>query len=301
MDVREARLVIACARAGTLTAAAQVLNVSQPAVSKTLAGLETRLGGRLFDRTGRRLALTPLGEALLPRAIALAQQSADLVAQARAWREGQAGALTLGAGPAVAFQLLPAALAAYYRGGRKVRLRVVPGASEHLIEQVRRGALDLAVCDSEPAEGDPTLAVTALAPAAIAPAVRPGHPALGGAPLSDFPVASATPPARMRNAHLSWPWSYGEADLICDDYAVLARVCAVSDYVLAAPRPVLSRLYRDGVLVPAGPAFDALVVTPGVIRRAGAPDNAARASLTRALVQASHQEAEPPGGAAEQA
>lgn len=284
MDVREARLLVACAGAGTLTAAAKALHVSQPAASRTLALIEARLGGALFDRTGRRLVLTPLGEAILPRAQGLVQQSADLIAQAQAWRTGEDGALTLGAGPAVAFHLLPAALAAYYGGGRRVRLRVQAGASEQLVEAVRGGALDMAVCDSEPAEGDSTLSVTALPGAGIAAAVRPGHPGLTGAPLADFPVASATPPARMRRA--SWPWPSAEANLVCDDYALLAQVCAVSDHVLVAPEPVLARLVSEGMLRLASAPFEGLVVRPGVMTRAGAPDSAAREALRLAMITA---------------
>lgn len=284
MEVREARLLAACARAGTLTAAAHALNVSQPAASRTLALIEARLGGAVFERTGRRLALTPLGEAILPRARALVQQSADLAAQARAWRTGEDGALTLGAGPAMAFQLLPMALAAYYRGGRRVRLRVQSGAADTLIDAVRAGALDMAVCDSEPAEGDPALDVTALPGAGVVAAVRPGHPALAGAPLGDFPFVSATPPARMRRP--AWPWPSGEPSLVCDDYAVLARVCAASDHVLVAPEPVLARLAGEGMLSLASAPFDALIVRPGIVIRTGAPDSAARDALRHALISA---------------
>jgi len=284
LEVREARLLTACAREGTLTAAAQALNVSQPAASRTLALIEARLGGALFDRSGRRLILTPLGEAILPRATALAQQSADLIAQARAWRTGEAGVLTLGAGPAVAFHLLPGALAVYYQDGRRVRLRVQAGASEQLVEAVRSGALDMAVCDSEPAEADSALAVTALSGAGIAAAVRPGHPALSGAPLADFPFVSATPPARMRRP--VWPWPSADANLVSDDYALLAQVCAVSDHVLVAPEPVLARLVAERILRLASAPFEGLVVRPGVITRAGAPDSAAREALRRALIGA---------------
>lgn len=51
------------ARCGTLLKAAETLHISQPALSKTLAGLESDLGVALFDRTSRnRLKLTPAGE-----------------------------------------------------------------------------------------------------------------------------------------------------------------------------------------------------------------------------------------------
>ena len=71
LSLRTARLFVASADAGTLTAAAKRLHVSQPAATKSLAQLEADLGGALFERAGRKLVLTRMGEALLPRARAL--------------------------------------------------------------------------------------------------------------------------------------------------------------------------------------------------------------------------------------
>lgn len=68
MDVRQLRAVLAVVDEGTVTEAAAELHVSQPALSQTVRSLEAELGVDLFHRIGRRLVLSPAGQALLPSA-----------------------------------------------------------------------------------------------------------------------------------------------------------------------------------------------------------------------------------------
>lgn len=277
LTLRTARLFIACADHGTLTAAAGVLNVSQPAATKSLAQLEAALGGALFERAGRRLSQTALGEALLPRARALVQQASDMEAEARRWRSGEDGLIRLGAGPAVAFSLLPGAVGRFYSADRAVRLTVRSGAAGELIERLRRGELDLVVADRGDDEADPALAARALPDQSLAAAVRPGHPALTGAPLEDFRIATATPPERLRQFPLGW--NAGPPGIVCDDYGVLARACAVSDHILIAPEPVMVRILSEHRLVALPGPVSTLRVRPALIWRADAPASAAREAL----------------------
>lgn len=68
MDTQTLQAFLAVARAGSFSVAAERLHLTQPAVSKRIAALESQLGARLFDRIGRRPQLTEAGRALLPRA-----------------------------------------------------------------------------------------------------------------------------------------------------------------------------------------------------------------------------------------
>ncbi|MDN5852604.1 MAG: LysR family transcriptional regulator [Actinomycetia bacterium] len=63
---------VAVAEAGSFTGGAEVRGVPQPVISRRIAALEKRLGGRLLSRTSRRVELTPLGRSLLPHAVDLA-------------------------------------------------------------------------------------------------------------------------------------------------------------------------------------------------------------------------------------
>ena len=68
MDLANLNAFIAIAEAGSFSEAAERLHLTQPAVSKRIAGLEQQLDTRLFDRLGREVSLTEAGRALLPRA-----------------------------------------------------------------------------------------------------------------------------------------------------------------------------------------------------------------------------------------
>src|SRR5918911_3813568 len=64
VEMRHLRLVVALAEHGSLTSVARLLGLTQPALSHQLRDLEVRLRAPLFERTARRMVLTPLGEQL---------------------------------------------------------------------------------------------------------------------------------------------------------------------------------------------------------------------------------------------
>lgn len=68
MDLANLNAFIAIAETGSFSGAGERLHLTQPAISKRIAGLEQQLKVRLFDRLGREVSLTEAGRALLPRA-----------------------------------------------------------------------------------------------------------------------------------------------------------------------------------------------------------------------------------------
>ncbi|WP_274425195.1 LysR family transcriptional regulator [Chelativorans sp. YIM 93263] len=87
-QLRELRTAIAIEEEGSLAAAARKLNTSLPSVSRTLAGLESRLGLTLFDRSARRCQATEAGRSLLNRSRRLLAEYDDIVADtAKRWNE----------------------------------------------------------------------------------------------------------------------------------------------------------------------------------------------------------------------
>lgn len=87
------------------------LNLSQPSVSLQMRGLETQLGVRLFDRSGRQIALTEVGQALVPMARELVTQ-AIRIEEAMASMQGEVvGLLKVGCSTAVGKYILPRLLA----------------------------------------------------------------------------------------------------------------------------------------------------------------------------------------------
>ncbi|MFI8104078.1 LysR family transcriptional regulator [Streptomyces sp. NPDC086023] len=89
MDVRDLELLAATAESGSLTAAAEILYVSQPALSQRLTRLEDRLGMPLFDRSGRRLVPNAAGKRLLVTAHRVLGEIRSATRDLREMREGR--------------------------------------------------------------------------------------------------------------------------------------------------------------------------------------------------------------------
>lgn len=132
------------ARCGTLTAAAEALDVSQPALSQALAELERRLGVPLFERSGRRRVFTEPGEEVARFASEVLGHAAELRAWLNAYSEGEAGTLSVGMIDAASLYVLPAAIEAFREQYREVQLRLLVNSSEELLAQLRNFELDLA-------------------------------------------------------------------------------------------------------------------------------------------------------------
>ena len=115
--VDELRAFVATAQTGSFTGAADQLGMSNRLTSKYVAELERRLGVRLFQRTTRKVGLTPAGEDLLARAPALLDDLDGLLAEVAEGSRGFTGRTSMGRGE-VARSRIRAGIFACTAGGR---------------------------------------------------------------------------------------------------------------------------------------------------------------------------------------
>jgi DNA-binding transcriptional LysR family regulator len=113
MDLRKLEIFVRVAQAGNFTRAAEELHMAQPAVSIAVRKLEESLGTILFDRSGRRIALTTEGRALLTQAEAILQSVSELTNTAKAMNQLLTGELTLACPSMLATYFLPALLSGF--------------------------------------------------------------------------------------------------------------------------------------------------------------------------------------------
>ena len=135
--------------AGTITAAARALNISQPSVSSAIAALEARLGARLFDRSRSGIVLTAEGEALKLKAQLLHNLLRDAEAEVASVQGGVAGPLRVGGTPGALVSLLPPAIKALDRQSPALNLNVIERSDSVLIELLRNGDIELAFVTTE--------------------------------------------------------------------------------------------------------------------------------------------------------
>ncbi len=145
MNARQLEIFRAIVRDGSLTAAANSLNISQPAVSKMLRHLEAQLGYALFDRIGGRLVPTMEAQILFVDADRVFREMESLKQLALDIRERHIGLLRIGASLPVTYALVSETLARFRRSHAavKVHLRSVP--KEELAEALRVGDIDVAL------------------------------------------------------------------------------------------------------------------------------------------------------------
>jgi len=145
LDLDHIEAFLATADQGTVTAAARVMHLTQPAVSRNLKLLEEALGVTLFERAGRGLVLTAAGRALVPRARRLLGEAGDLRRELARIGARRYHDVRIGTVDSVATWLLPDVLAALRDAWPGLEVKLHTARTAELLERLREGILDLAV------------------------------------------------------------------------------------------------------------------------------------------------------------
>ena len=144
MRLRHIEVFEAIRQAGSLTQAAALLNISQPAASKILAHAEAQLGFRLFDRVKGRLVPTREADILGPQIAQLSQELAHVNRLAANLKQGQSAHLRIGCVPAVGLGLLPLAMRRFYQTSHAA-FKISTLHSSELVAGLHTRELDVAI------------------------------------------------------------------------------------------------------------------------------------------------------------
>lgn len=142
-DLRQLRAFAAVHDTGSVSAAARKVHLTQPALSRRISELESALGVRLFDRTGRRLRLTSEGESLLMHSRNVLAEAESLVTRAESLRKGRGRTLAVGTAPMTMESVIAPVLRSYLREHDGIDVRLVEGGAPLLLDMVRKGELHL--------------------------------------------------------------------------------------------------------------------------------------------------------------
>jgi len=192
VDLRQLDYFLRVARRRSITAAASDLNITQPTLTKSIRLLEQELGVALFERLPRGVELTEFGRSLVRHAEAIRVQVQDAVEELDGLRGGDAGVVTIGAGPAWLRRHLPQAVAQALLKRPKLRARIQGGFDEALLRALRSGELDFVVAELPSPEGAGDMLTTNVTSDSFGVLCTADHPLAaekGLAPerLLDFP------------------------------------------------------------------------------------------------------------------
>lgn len=145
LTIRQLEVLVAAADAGTFSAAAERLGISQPALSETIRRLEAETGLRLFDRTTRSLALSADGRHAVSIAREVVRNFRASLTSIADRSQGRRGRITLAALPSIACALLPRALRGFRREFAGIDVAVHDVLHERAVAFVADGIADLAL------------------------------------------------------------------------------------------------------------------------------------------------------------
>ena len=184
VNIRHLRVIVALDDHRNVGRVAAYLNVTQPAVSKTLATLESGLGVQLFVRGRRGMEPTDAGACLVRHAREILSRLNEAGSELRDIAEGQLGQVSLGVLPSAAVVLVPRFIARQEPNDASVSISVTEGTMATLLPALRAGDIDMTVGVLPTPPLGPEFGTEVLMEDPIAVVVRRGHPLTGLAQVS---------------------------------------------------------------------------------------------------------------------
>jgi DNA-binding transcriptional LysR family regulator len=262
LDLRLLHQASTLAQHRNFARAAAALHMTQPALSRSIAGLEAALGERLFNRTRQGVEPTSFGQMLLARAKLLIDGATELERDFKLMRGLDIGELRVGAGA------YPAELSIGRAAGRLMsrhpglRVEVMITDLRAIVAALLAHRIDLAVIELSLVEGETRIATEALPPHAGCFYCRAGHPLAAEEQLTiervlAFPFAGTRMPRRVGESFVQIA-GVGVIDPDSGDYLPPIKVDSIqvvkdvvmhSDAVAAAPVSMIAAEVGSGQLV----------------------------------------------------
>lgn len=254
--LRHLHTFVAVAQQGTLGRAAETLNLSQPALSKTLNELEQLTGTRLFERGRLGAQLTLVGEQFLTHAVKVLD-ALNSAGQALNRKEGLNNDIVrIGALPTAALGILPTVIGQFHKQQKDITLQVATMNNTMLLAGLKSGEIDIGVGRMSDPELMSGLHYELLFLESLKLVVRPGHPLLQEtvtlSRVMEWPVVvspKGTVPRQNAEALLQSQGCKMPAGCIETLSASLSRQLTVDfDYVWFVPSGAVKDDLRRGVL-----------------------------------------------------
>jgi DNA-binding transcriptional LysR family regulator len=154
LDVHELKIFLAAAETENFSEAARHLNLTQPAVSMHIRALEKKLDVPLFHRTGRSLALTERGKALMPLARDMINRAIRIEEEIESLKGGVVGHLKIGCSTATGKYILPHLVARFRRLHPKVQISIYNHSRDMIETELCDGLVQLGVFSFAPTSKD---------------------------------------------------------------------------------------------------------------------------------------------------
>jgi DNA-binding transcriptional LysR family regulator len=282
-ELRLLRCALALAEHRTFARAAEVVHVSQPALSRSIQEIELRAGTQLFERGTRGVVPTDAGKIFLEHAREVVARAADLNREMDLLRGLEKGELSIGAGTYPSAMMVERAVVRLLQSHPTIRLQVHTDNREKLLPLLHKRELDLAVIGVIGMEVDSDLHITALNQHQGYFVVRNGHPLLASKEpptlqsILQFPsmmTSRVSAPVLMQflagesadDTHHTPTKSFPA--IACESVAMMKMITAETDTVGVLPLNAVMAEVRAGQLVVLSLVPPFMKVDFGIVRLA---------------------------------
>lgn len=297
MELSQLRRFVAVVDTGSFMKAARHLNMTQQALSASIARMEELAGVRFLDRKrGGRVSLTAFGRLLLNRARTQIAMSERMMSEIRLLSDARGGSVSLGIGETMTGRPVAAAIRRFHRQEPDVQIRLIEGYTEAMIEKLMAGEVDFVAGgpSHDPAHGA-ELESRHLFEIRDVLVVRRSHPLAGrqGLALRDLLDFTWMIPAFRNDIYEAITLACRQAGLPpparvirSDALAIGAWLCMDDDYVLTVSPDMVGTLVELGAMVMLDLADTTLVRQACLItRRDNRPGPAASRLMAEILME----------------
>jgi len=291
--IRLRHLVVATtvARHGSVREASEVLHLTQPAASRSLAELEEILGVKMFDRGPKGMALTDAGAALIPHMHLVVSEMGSLTRHAEEIVSGGRGRVRVGTLLAAAADVLPTALVALTKAFPDIQIEVSEGTPDRLYESLMFGHVDLVVGRVMPLASMPGLESESLYDDDVRIVCTPEHPRSShvgnlGDLVDDAWVLPPTETSLRSQIEEDFIRDCGRSPVAvieCVAAMPLRSLVLGGEHLAVVPSGLFADELERGTLVALPLPVGGAPVAVGIVRRAGAELTASAAALVDAL------------------
>lgn len=231
------RHLVTVAKTQNLSRAAELLHISQPALSRTIAEIERAYGVSLFDRSRSGMRLTAAGAQVIADAETVLRNARTFDHNLKLLGEGSRGTVDLGLGPAIATLVLAQLASSILRPPSSITMRTVIRPLEALLPKLMDETIELLVSLDPMGKIPSEIEAQKIGVLDSAFCVRFGHPLANRGRLTiedilNFPLACQEEPTPLLR------YGHNLNVLVCDNYRVMYEFMLLNDAVCLCPRQI---------------------------------------------------------------
>ena len=235
--MHQLRAFVAVARQGSIRAASRVLNLSQPALTKSIKELEENLGTKLFVRRRQGVTLTDCGDTFFKHASLILEELRVAQEDITQRLGGTSGRVNIGVGASIARTIMPEVIERFHREFPDVKVRIAEGQLVSMIPELRQGELDFTVNTYYHGPFDNELLYEKLMDKEYRVVARRGHPMQNARSMQALLHCDWTMPTPRGSYYKLLSEMFSEMDtepnisVICETFMSCTSLIAKTDFL----------------------------------------------------------------------